>query len=289
MRTLQWDLKSYWQQNQGNLSDLVQISKEAAKELQWWLLNQDWPSIRVLSLPHPEVTVVTDASLLAGAESRELWSPVEFLLHINLLELNDLLGTKSLSSIKGRLLQVFTDNTTAMWYCNKQGRVGSWTLCSTSLELALTSEHLPGGPTPGGFSERQSGQTQPSMPCGSRMATASTGGARSLLRTGRTMARSIRHHHRECAMSALLRNGVSKTALATRRLPPRVECGTPVRLSADTAPALSSQEDQKQPGSSHSCSSRLGMEGVVSRTPSHEHPSSDQAALPRGYSVAAAW
>ena len=34
-----------------------------------------------------------------------------------------------LLSIKGRLVQVLTDNTTAMWYCNKQGKLGPWVLC----------------------------------------------------------------------------------------------------------------------------------------------------------------
>ena len=90
MRALQWDLKFQWQQHQGNLSDLVQISEKTAKDLQWWLLNQDWPSCRPLSLPHPELTAVTDTSpLLWGShlvevEIRGLWSPAESLLHINL-------------------------------------------------------------------------------------------------------------------------------------------------------------------------------------------------------------
>ena len=30
---------------------------------------------------------------------------------------------------------MLTDNTTAMWYCNKQGGVGSWTLCQEALRL----------------------------------------------------------------------------------------------------------------------------------------------------------
>mgnify|MGYP002804394544 CR=1 FL=1 len=64
MRALQWDLKFLWQQHQGNLSDHVQISEQTAKDLQLWLLNQDWPSDRALSLSHSDLTVVTDASLL---------------------------------------------------------------------------------------------------------------------------------------------------------------------------------------------------------------------------------
>ena len=143
MRALQWDLKSQWQQHQGNLSDTVQISQETAKDLQWWLLNQDWPSGKPLSLPHPEVTVVTDASLLGWgghleeAEIRGLWSPAESQLHINLLELRAIrLALKAfLRSLQGRLVQEFTDNTTAMWYSNKQGGMGTWTLCREAVRL----------------------------------------------------------------------------------------------------------------------------------------------------------
>ena len=47
---------------------------------------------------------------------------METLLHINLLELQAIcLALKPfLLSIKGSLVQVLMDNTTAMWYCNKQ-------------------------------------------------------------------------------------------------------------------------------------------------------------------------
>ena len=130
MRALQWDVKSQWQQHQGNLSNLIQESEETAKDLQWWL------SGRPLALPHPELTVVTDASLLGWGghqgevEIRVLWSPAETLLHINLLALKAFLPP-----INGRLVQVFTDHTTAIWYCNKQGDVGSWTLCQEALHF----------------------------------------------------------------------------------------------------------------------------------------------------------
>ena len=67
--------------------------------------------------------MVTDASLLGlgghlgEVEIRGLWSPAEARLHINLLELRaiNLAWKTFLSSIKERLVQVFTDNNTAMW------------------------------------------------------------------------------------------------------------------------------------------------------------------------------
>ena len=57
--------------------------------------------------------------------------------HINLLELPAIhLALQAfLPSIKGRLVQVLMDNTTAMWYCNKQGRVGPDVLCQEALQL----------------------------------------------------------------------------------------------------------------------------------------------------------
>ncbi|KAJ1202911.1 hypothetical protein NDU88_006706 [Pleurodeles waltl] len=105
--------------------------------------------------------VVTDASLLGWGghlgevEIRSHWSPVESGLHINLLELRVIrLALKAfLPVVKGKVVQVFTDNTTAMWYCNKQGGVGSWTLCQEALRLwtwleqqgmTLVVQHLAG-------------------------------------------------------------------------------------------------------------------------------------------------
>ena len=63
--------------------------------------------------------------------------------------------------------------------------------------------------------------------------------------------------HHFCALR------VSKTALARRRLSPRVEPGAPVRLSADTTPTPSSQENQNRPGTSYSCCSGLRTGSVI--------------------------
>ncbi|KAJ1198714.1 hypothetical protein NDU88_002553 [Pleurodeles waltl] len=161
MRALQWDLKFQWAQHQGNLTDVVQISERTAEDLQWWLVNCEWVKGRPLSLPQPDLTVVTDASLLGWGghlgevEIRGHWFPAESGLHINLLELRAIrLALKAfLPVVKGKVVQVFTDNTTAMWYCNNQGGVGSWTLCQEALRLwtwleqqgrTLVVQHLAG-------------------------------------------------------------------------------------------------------------------------------------------------
>ena len=62
---------------------------------------------------------------------------MEACLHINLLELGAIrLALKAfLPTIKGERVQVLTGNMTTMWYCKKQGDVGSWTLCQEALCL----------------------------------------------------------------------------------------------------------------------------------------------------------
>ena len=89
--------------------------------MQWWILNCDWVSGRPLSLPQPELTVVADASLLGWGghlgkvEIRSIWSLMEAQHHINLLELLAIrLVLEAFLPSKGRQVQVFTDNTTAM-------------------------------------------------------------------------------------------------------------------------------------------------------------------------------
>ncbi|KAJ1198544.1 hypothetical protein NDU88_002383 [Pleurodeles waltl] len=92
MWALRWDLKFQWAQHQGNLSDMVQISEGTAKDLQWWLSNPNWVNGRSLSLLQPDLSIVTDASLLGWdghmgeAEISGLGSPAESGLHINMLE-----------------------------------------------------------------------------------------------------------------------------------------------------------------------------------------------------------
>ncbi|KAJ1117822.1 hypothetical protein NDU88_006018 [Pleurodeles waltl] len=158
MRALQLDLKFQWVQHQGRLSDKVQISEETAKDLQWWLTNQDLFKGRSLSFPQPDLTVVTDASLLrwgghmGEAEIRGLCSPANSGLHINLLELCAIrLALKafllSLSLSKGK--QCNCSRTTPPpcgTATNKEewGVMDSLSRSPLSLDLAGTSGHFPG-------------------------------------------------------------------------------------------------------------------------------------------------
>ncbi|KAJ1130838.1 hypothetical protein NDU88_009185 [Pleurodeles waltl] len=89
-------------------------------------------------------------------------------------------------------------------------------------------------------------------------------------------------------MSAVLRVGVSKAALSQQRFSSQVELRPPVRLSAHTTPAQSSEEDQARPGPSYPGGSGLGAKSLVSRALEHGHSSSDQTAHLGGSSVTAA-
>ncbi|KAJ1176911.1 hypothetical protein NDU88_002178 [Pleurodeles waltl] len=143
MRALQWCLRRQWFQHKGDLRDSIKISKEAVADLHWWTVDGKLSQGKPFSLPPPVATVISDASTLGwGAhlgdlEIKGLWSPAEQMLHINLLELRAVrLALKAfLPSLRGQSVQILTDNTTAMWYINKQGGVGSYLLCREALRL----------------------------------------------------------------------------------------------------------------------------------------------------------
>ena len=93
--------------------------------------------------------MVKDASLLGWGghlvevEIRGLWSATEAQLHIQSSRAeSNLLGTKSFPTLHQREAGTgIHGQHTAMWYCNKQGRMGLWTLCQEALRLWTWLEH----------------------------------------------------------------------------------------------------------------------------------------------------
>ncbi|KAJ1085596.1 hypothetical protein NDU88_005726 [Pleurodeles waltl] len=161
MRALQWCLRRQWSQHKGDLEGVVKISRDAAVDLKWWIASNNLSQGKPFAQSPPVATVITDASTLGwGAhlgdlEIKGLWSPEEQMFHINLLELRAVrLALKAfLPSLRGQSVQVLTDNTTTMWYINKQGGVGSYLLCREALRLwswakdhqiCLVANHLAG-------------------------------------------------------------------------------------------------------------------------------------------------
>ncbi|KAJ1135528.1 hypothetical protein NDU88_001967 [Pleurodeles waltl] len=161
MRALQWCLRRQWFQHKGDLRDSIKISRDAVADLHWWTVDSNLSQGKPFSLPPPVATVISDASTLGweahlgDLEIKSRWSPVEQMLHINLLELRAVrLALKAfLPSLRGQSVQILTDNTTTMWYINKQGGVGSYLLCREALRLwcwaqdhqiCLMANHLAG-------------------------------------------------------------------------------------------------------------------------------------------------
>ncbi|KAJ1187211.1 hypothetical protein NDU88_003990 [Pleurodeles waltl] len=149
MRTLQWCLRKQWSQHKGDLQGLVRISRDSATDLKWWIADGNLTRGRPFSQAPPVATVITDASTLGWGAHLGDW------IHINLLELRAVrLSLKAfLASLRGQSVQVLTDNTTAKWYINKQGGVGSYLLCREALRLwswakdhqiCLVANHLAG-------------------------------------------------------------------------------------------------------------------------------------------------
>ncbi|KAG6930889.1 hypothetical protein G0U57_002791, partial [Chelydra serpentina] len=129
--------------------------------LSWWLnpltLREGVP----FQPPLPTLTLVTDASALGwGAHLGQLttqgmWLQHELDLHINIKELRAIrLACQAfLAHLQGRCVEVLTDNTTAMYYLNKQGGARSSPLCREALLLwdlclthsvSLQASYLPG-------------------------------------------------------------------------------------------------------------------------------------------------
>ena len=128
MRPIQEWLTCNWSQATGSWEDLVVVSKNIQEEMSWWSMGNILKG-RSFLCPTPSVTITTDASHLGwGAHMgilrvRGLWGTAESHRHINWLELKTIhLALKAFrKQVEGRSVLIQTDNTTAMFYLNKQG------------------------------------------------------------------------------------------------------------------------------------------------------------------------
>ena len=111
--------------------------------------------------PSPRLVLTTDASrqgwgaVLPPHRVSGIWSKEDASLHINSLELKAVfLALQELEPhVKGRSIQVRSDNSTVVAYINHQGGTHSFSLCQLALdlwfwclhrEISLLSVHLPG-------------------------------------------------------------------------------------------------------------------------------------------------
>lgn len=161
MRPLQQALEDQWSQTSGRWDDQIVLPQSAKDSFKWWTDRLNIMKGVPFHQEIPKQTIVTDASLVGwGAhmshlQVQGLWSEVERGYHINFLELRAVhLALKCfLPSLGHNSILIQTDNTTTMFYLNKQGGTKSRTL---SLEaqtiwhwllkrnLTVTAVHVPG-------------------------------------------------------------------------------------------------------------------------------------------------
>jgi hypothetical protein len=167
MRPLQWYLKIWWKPSDKDLMREVPLRDEVIQHLQWWLNREN--SLRGLPFPppQPEVTLYTDASDWGWGATLRLndslqehwtqgqWSSGEAEEFINVRELRAVrLALMDFQQwVRGRVVLVHTDNTTALAYINREGgsrsqqlfqeawRLFNWT---TQRDITLKAVHVPG-------------------------------------------------------------------------------------------------------------------------------------------------
>ncbi|XP_042306128.1 uncharacterized protein LOC121921720 [Sceloporus undulatus] len=140
---------------------LLTIPRTVQRSLRWWLQSDNVCVGMPFLPPQPDLSLTTDASLQGwGAHTLDLtikdrWSPAEATLHINVLEMFAV--DKALRAFQAvladRVVLLLTDNTTVMYYLNKQGGTKSRTLLSITIciwewcidhKILLQCIHLPG-------------------------------------------------------------------------------------------------------------------------------------------------
>jgi hypothetical protein len=129
-------------------SESFTLSKDARKDLLWWLSEADFLSGRPLIFPAPDLSIASDASLSGwGAVCKDLrtggpWTRDESKEHINFLEL--LAALKALqcftATARDTTIELRMDNTSAVSYVNRMGGCKSANLCSIALEISKWCE-----------------------------------------------------------------------------------------------------------------------------------------------------
>jgi len=160
IRPLQWRLKTKWSWSQ-SLEKKVSLDEETRDCLQWWGQKEVLMKGVPLHPPKPQISIYTDASThgwgahCEGYEISGLWTKLEQGLHINLLELKAILLALRhfISYLRGKVVMVLCDNSTAVAYLKNQGGTKvaqnmalSW-LILTFIEkhkIQLQVRHIPG-------------------------------------------------------------------------------------------------------------------------------------------------
>lgn len=148
LRPLQVWLVSVYRPGRDSLDMVLTVQRHTLDSLCWWLDPHMVGAGVPFYPPQPTLTLVTDASglgwraHLGSLMTPGLWQVEELALHINIEELRAIcLACQAfLSHLQGHCVAVLTDNTTAMFYLNKQGGARLSPLCQEALLPAGCSE-----------------------------------------------------------------------------------------------------------------------------------------------------
>ena len=146
MRRFQHHLQSSWDRR--SQKTLISFPQSLTQDLSWWA-NRHRLSLGIsLAKKSPDLQLFSDASREgwgAVVDKHHLsgkWSPQDLTNHINFLELKAIwLALQAVESlVRGKVIAVFSDNSTALAYIHKQGGTKSQQLCTLVRELFLWLE-----------------------------------------------------------------------------------------------------------------------------------------------------
>ncbi|XP_066981092.1 uncharacterized protein [Macrobrachium rosenbergii] len=150
LRPLQHFLSRIWDRKNQEDSFSFDIPAEIKKHLSWWLNPSILGEGISLRRKNPDLVLFSDASesgwgaTLGNKEVSGSWEEGQIGWHINRKELMAIwLGLKAFKeSVAGKVVEVNSDNTTALAYISKQGGTRSLPLYETARELLLwTKDH----------------------------------------------------------------------------------------------------------------------------------------------------
>ena len=129
MCSLQWHLKTHWSPESDPPSLPVALPEEARRDLSWWMVKDHLLMGVRFGTPAPDLHLYSDASSsgwgahLLDQNVSGVWSALEKLLHINLLEMKALfLGLQAFQEdVAGHHVTAMCDNSTVVAYVNKRG------------------------------------------------------------------------------------------------------------------------------------------------------------------------
>jgi hypothetical protein len=162
LRQLQWDLHQQWRHPQDRRATLVVLSGQALTDLHWWLTTGAMSQGVPLGRFQPQEQLFSDASLtqwgaclLSGPTVQGIWTTQWNASSINALELQAVLEALRhfQCRLSGKAVLIVCDNTSAVYYVNKQGGTRNRLLMTITRQIYqwaelhrvwLLARHIPG-------------------------------------------------------------------------------------------------------------------------------------------------